>query len=155
MLRDIQASDRKDLFIWRNDETVREMSFNKAPIGIEEHNRWFEKAINDPCMIFYVGEMGCEKIGVVRFDKVKDSTYETSVNLASKYRGEGLGRLLIKEGCVKLISEKGAKEITASVKAENPASINAFTKAGFVKIGEANGIVKVCFKELNKWQAEI
>ena len=146
IFRNIKQSDREDLLAWRNDKTVREMSFNKAPVSIEEHNAWFDKAIIDPNKIFYIGEIRPhQKIGVARFDRIKNNSYEINVNLALQCRGQGLGKLLISEGCSRLMNEKGASEIIAQVKTENTASIKAFINAGFVKTEEKNNVIKMCF----------
>jgi len=146
ILRNIKQSDREDLLTWRNDKTAREMSFNKTPIDIKEHNAWFSKAIIDSNKIFYVGEIDLhQKIGVARFDRIKNNDYEINVNLALQHRGQGLGRLFIRETCAKLMNEKSANKITALVKIENTASIAAFSSAGFEKIEEKHGAIRMCF----------
>ena len=153
ILRNIKQFDREDLLAWRNDKTAREMSFNKAPISMEEHNVWFDKAIIDSNKIFYIGEIvPHQKIGVTRFDRIKNNSYEINVNLALQYRGQGLGKLFISEACNKLMNEKDADEITALVKTENTASVNAFTNAGFEKMEEKDGVIRMRFsvKEVDR-----
>ncbi|MDP8230775.1 MAG: GNAT family N-acetyltransferase [Candidatus Gorgyraea atricola] len=146
VLRKIEQSDREDLFSWRNDKTTRGMSFNKNYISIEKHNIWFERVIADSNRVFYIGEIKPHrKIGVIRFDKTKEGCYEISINLALQYRGQGLGKVFIREACIKLINEKTVKEIAASVKTENTSSVKSFNNAGFTKIEEKNGVTKMHF----------
>ncbi len=147
ILRKIKTTDKKDIFVWRNDEVTKKMSFNTSPVGIKEHEIWFNKALNDKERVFYIaGFDNSQKIGVVSFDKIDGNDYKVNVNLNPAFRGRGLGSRVIKEGCLRLIAEKNTAYIIAKVKEENTASIKAFTKAGFVKLSEEGNVINMCFR---------
>lgn len=53
----LKAATEKDinlLFEWTNDPSVRQNSFNSAPIPFEDHQRWFHRVLNDPNTFLYI-----------------------------------------------------------------------------------------------------
>jgi RimJ/RimL family protein N-acetyltransferase len=78
-------------------------------------------------------------IGQVRFDTKGDQA-EINVSISSGFRGHGFGRKAIRTASERLFCETQVTRINANIKLENTASVHAFAKAGYKKIGA--GIVK-------------
>lgn len=52
-LKSASAEDLELLYIWANDDTVRENSFESSKITMEEHRAWFENKLqSDSCDMF-------------------------------------------------------------------------------------------------------
>jgi len=133
-LRESVFDDAKLIFDWRNDPLTREASFSNDEIPWEDHIKWFEQSLANPCRKIYIGENKQEKIsfGQVRFDLISDLEAEISIVIAPEFRSKGLGSILIKSGMEKFCStHPGIKTIVAMIKPSNPASKRAFQKCGF------------------------
>ena len=126
-----REDDCELLYLWANEPSVREASFNSDPIGWYEHRQWFRGKIEDPsCTIFIAADQSEQPLGMARFEiKVKEAVI--SVSLDSKVRGRGLGAKLIEKASKKMMILKNIDKINAYIKIENAASVNAFTKAGY------------------------
>ena len=69
--------------------------------------------------------------GTIRFDFTGDEAV-LSYSIDKKYRGKGLGSILLKEGIRKVMDDyTNIKVINGFVKKNNNASKNSFSKAGF------------------------
>ena len=53
-VRKATLSDSSDLLLWRNDETTRKYSINKDIVAHSEHNRWFNKKLDDNDTEIYI-----------------------------------------------------------------------------------------------------
>ena len=140
VLREVNESDCKYLYEWRNHPTARAVSRFTEEIPYEEHVRWFLNSLKDPKRKIYIGMENGERIGQIRFDK-NESKSEVSVTINPEKYGKGYGSLLIKEGSKKYFMEElFINRIIAEIKPENRASMRVFEKAGFKKISEKNTI---------------
>ena len=73
----LKAATEKDinlLFEWTNDPSVRQNSFNSAPIPFEDHQRWFHRVLNDPNTFLYILYDAEVPIGQIRLDKPEDGS---------------------------------------------------------------------------------
>ena len=131
-LRCIKSQDKSILFKLANDIDVRENSFNKKEISIEEHKKWFEKSFNSKDSIIYLAF--CQHnspIGQIRFD-IKDKLAILDFSIEKSVRGKGLGYILVIEGIKKILKEnKNFNIIEANVVKSNIASIGIFRRIGF------------------------
>lgn len=136
-LRPAELQDGDLLLCWANDPESRKNSFHPKAISPEEHAQWLAAKLADPnCRLWIASLVSATQTGMVRFDLGTESA-EISVNLAPDLRGQGMGSIVISAACAKLFrEEQGMESIIALVKAENHASLVAFTKAGFVSEGE-------------------
>jgi RimJ/RimL family protein N-acetyltransferase len=139
---DIRAATIEDcglLWIWANDPIVRLNSFNHEYIKWDDHIAWFKRKLASPnCQLWIVVE-DSEPMAVVRFDIAVadniisgDGLAEISVTVAANWRGQGRGAAVIKLAS----AMSRLPHIVASIKAENIASLKAFSGAGYVKSGE-------------------
>ena len=64
---------------------------------------------------------------------------EVSITVAPEARGMGLGFKALQLACDHAFHQMGVREIRAEIRADNAASIQIFTRAGFVHEGESRG----------------
>lgn len=128
-LRPATYDDARFFFELRNEDGVRQASFNSEPFSWDHHLTWFARRVksDDP---IYVAESAGESVGYVRLDALGDGEYEISVAVLPKARGRGIGTKVIA-----LASESaeigGAVRLVARVKPGNDASVRAFEAAGY------------------------
>ncbi len=130
-----KSSDMLDLFDLANDDVVRKNSFNQEKIDIENHKKWFAQKLNDKNCIFYIARFNGEFCGYIRFDKDENNKFVTTIHLVDKFRGKGLGNLIIKEATAQInLQEKSI--FLAFIKKENEGSLKSFLKAEYKIIDE-------------------
>lgn len=144
-LRKVSTDDLLFLYNLRNEETVRNASFNSRLIDLKTHKDWFKKKLKDKNQLILIGEINKEKIGQIRFEIKKDHA-EVSLAICSSQRGVGYGLQLLAIGCRYAFDNLKIKNIFAHIKPENEASIQTFTKAGFVKAGIVEFNSQPCLK---------
>lgn len=127
-LRRASSSDVAKVFQLSNDPVVRSKSIHQKPIVWESHVDWFQKALVDSSLKFYIveSEEG-EFIGQVRFKKEEDF-WITSISVCSDFRGQGLGSLMLQVALEQMIGHV----VIAYIRENNVPSQRIFTKAGFV-----------------------
>jgi len=135
-LRRAAADAARPIWEWANDPTVRAASFSSELISWEAHVAWFNEKLADPnCMLWIATDAGQAAAGMVRFD-LQGQAAVISINLDQSRRGKNLGSLVIWVACRKLFRETPAAIVKAFIKPDHQASIRAFEKAGFEKVGE-------------------
>ncbi len=135
-LRPAEAKDSHLLFEWANDALVRAASFSSSGIPWGTHASWFaEKLQHDQsCILIAENEQGTP-VGQIRFDTRSDGDLEVGLSIASAWRRQGLAVPLIKQAAELVSDKKNWPRLHAFVKAENLASVKAFEKGGFSRIG--------------------
>lgn len=137
-LRPATEEDCKRLWEWRNEPEVRQASFDTNFLPYEDHQRWFaEKIQADDTHIYIILDNHDREIGYVRYRLERDQA-EISVGLDPSQRGKGYGSAAIRKGSSQILTDGLAQKVVAYVKRENPASVNAFLKAGFADNGLAS-----------------
>lgn len=124
IVRPAREADALDVLAWRNDPVTRAMARNQEAVDEASHLAWFAGALADPRRTCLIGELGGEKIGMVRFDRGDET--EVSINLNPAHRGRGLSQPLL---AAALALEPG--EVWAEIRPENAASLRLFERAGF------------------------
>jgi UDP-2,4-diacetamido-2,4,6-trideoxy-beta-L-altropyranose hydrolase len=136
----LRLASRKDcrlLWEWVNDEGTRAASFSSKVISWEQHQSWFEDKMKDPgCLILIAENSESKPVGQIRLDLRSDSEREIAVSLAPDSRGVGLGSQLIDLGVCEAFARTDAQRVHAFIRPQNHASIRAFERAKFVKLGE-------------------
>ncbi len=144
-LRKAEWKDMDQLFQWANEKEVRENSFSTAPIPYKEHKAWFEKKLKEEHTQIYIFCDGSIEVGTLRLEFGKDGAKGDeaviSYSIAAEHRNKGYGQKLIvlaeQEACRWARRKQNAEHalgkvtIKAQVKAENKASNQIFTKAGY------------------------
>ncbi len=135
-LRPAQLDDSRSLWEWANDPAVRAASFSSALISWESHVAWFaEKLAQGRSLILIAEDDSPTPCGQIRFDVRADGDWEVDVTVAATMRGRGLAGRLIRLGIQVLRKEHHDARVHAFVKPVNEASLKAFEKAGFNRIG--------------------
>lgn len=132
-LRDVTRQDCDLLFVWANDKTVRENSFNANEIKYDEHVNWFNNKLDSKGTNMYIFEVNYDDVGLIRLDKLNSNSYLINYSISKEHRGKGYATALLT-----LIKGKYSTYLLiGKVKQGNIASIKAFTKAGYIMKEEA------------------
>ncbi|WP_276373587.1 GNAT family N-acetyltransferase [Chryseolinea sp. H1M3-3] len=127
-----QLRDCKIYFDWANDPVVRKNAHNPAPIGWDDHVKWFNNKLESETLmlIFFDGKV---PVGQLRVDSVgKSGLIDFSVD--EEYRGRNIGRSML-TSLIKLAKVgRLFNSLNAQVKSDNISSIKSFTTADFTVI---------------------
>ena len=130
------------MFDWINDPAVRQWSFNKDIITLDEHKAWFNSKVNDDKVLMWIFE--CENIpaGMVRLEKEDDNVYLNYL-IASNSRGKGLAGNMLIMAMVEIENFWKDIKVFAYTLPDNIASIKSLKRAGFLKHSSTND--KKCY----------
>lgn len=133
-LRKITTEDKKLLFDWANDHSVRSNAIQGSEIIWEDHCKWFNRKMDSHTDTFiYILEVDTLPVGQVRFEK-EDASYTIDYSVDKEQRGKGYGKALIDLGCLQVTKEiQYPITILANVKDINIASSKVFEKLGFTR----------------------
>lgn len=123
--------DSSLLLRWRNDPVVRKYSFTSRIIRSSEHRKWFSAKLRNNGVRVYIVLRGSMSIGQIRFERLDPRISEVHISVASRFRGQGLGSEILKQGILHYRRHIPVRKIVARVRVENVASLKAFRKAGF------------------------
>lgn len=136
VLRDARPDDAELVWEINNQETVRSQAVAKHPIPLADHRDWYEAALARPDRIVRIGvdaDDGAD-VGVIRLD-LEDGDAIVSVAVREDRTGHGIGPALI-DAAVEVARDAGARTVVAEVARGNARSLRAFTRCGFVRVGE-------------------
>lgn len=135
-LRPAGRDDIGRLWEWANEPGTRAASFSPEPIARERHERWFPIKLTDPHCALFIAELESESnpLGQVRFEREGDEAV-VSIALDARFRGRGHGPAVIRLGSAEAFRLWPVRRIVALIRADNPASRQAFRKAGFADDG--------------------
>ena len=168
-LRPVTLADTDLLFQWANDPETRQNSFSTQPILYEEHVKWMQTKLACSDTLFLIGllpkDENCaftdqddfsvtrssvSEIGLFRLDKKEDNLM-ISYSVAPAFRGRGLGLRLLRSGLLyeatKCVLSAGLAKpcFYAEVLPGNKASSKIFTKLGFVREVNTDGVL--CYRQ--------
>ena len=125
-----QKKDQKQLLKWANDISVRKISKRKKKISFIEHEKWFNKKLNNQNCKMYIFYIKNKFIGQVRLDKVKNKNLIT-YSVDEKYRRKGYGKEILNKAINKIKKKIKLKEVYAKVVKNNIASKKIFEALSF------------------------
>jgi RimJ/RimL family protein N-acetyltransferase len=133
-MRFAELMDADLYFKWANDRLVRKNSFNQTEIDLNQHVHWFKSKLNSEDCFFYLffNEMD-SAVGQVRIDKSGEEVV-IGISIDENHRGKSLGTIMLNQACNDYLSKFPQADIIAYIKEENVASINQFSKAGFINM---------------------
>ena len=147
-------ADALDVLTWRNEALARKMSGTIELISEANHLEWFEKVIENPKKIMLIAfdEHVRGKIGMVRFDLNDElSKAEISININPNFRGKGYGpQCLVYAASYVAGACPTCGVIEAVVRAENHASIRAFSSAGYREVARKGGLIHFVLDVMGK-----
>jgi UDP-2,4-diacetamido-2,4,6-trideoxy-beta-L-altropyranose hydrolase len=131
---EIKQADKDDsinIYEWRNNKKIRDVSINSDPISWEEHQRWFDAVLTDKNRELVIGTTENQPVGVVRFD-IENNVAEVSIYLVPDggFAGQGRNLLMSAERWLN-VNRPEIRRIRASVLAENDASKNLFLASSY------------------------
>lgn len=146
--RPAQPSDARLLLDWRNDPATRAASRTTAAIDWPTHTAWLNRALADPDRQLLVVTEADLPIASLRWDRRTDGSWEVSIVLAPEARGRGLAAPALAAAEAALAAPDPAF-LTATVHRDNPASLRAFARCGYLphQPADADG-----FLVLAKWR---
>lgn len=131
IVRRADLEDAPKIWEIRNNPTARRESLNTEEIPLDSHLAWFENKYSEKSdnVCFVIEEEGFV-IGYCRLD-LNNNNYLASIAIDPNHHGKGLGTYLLGESLRQFGSKKN---ILATVKKDNPASLRIFQKNGFIPI---------------------
>jgi perosamine synthetase len=131
-LRQAVLADAQTIFDWRNLPEIVSHGTSPRQIPWQEHRDWFQKMVASADQLMLIIGLGDKPIGQVRFDRTEQRCCRTSIYLVPPYIGRGLGVVALKRACWEVFATFGVDRIEALIRHDNPRSVSAFRKAGFV-----------------------
>lgn len=132
--RKASLADSRLLFRWKNDPDVRRASFRQHAIQFNNHIAWLKAALNNPNILIYIVEKESLPAGMYRLECIGDAA-NIGISVDSKYRGQGVGKKIIKQ-MILTAKNVGIKKLIAEVKIDNIPSNKLFLACGFYKVKE-------------------
>lgn len=129
-LRSVTKDDMQLLYDWRNDEVVRQNSFNKDIIPWENHQKWFMNMLSNLNEHAYILMDEDEAIGQVRLSVDGDEA-EITYSIEEQYRYLEYGKIILQLVENVVASEMPDVKLVAKVKSDNVASQHIFEKLGY------------------------
>jgi UDP-2,4-diacetamido-2,4,6-trideoxy-beta-L-altropyranose hydrolase len=133
-LRDVDNTDARTLWHWRNDPATRQVSRQQDEIPYASHEAWLARTLAAGQSLLFIASIGTCELGVIRFDPQAGTsplTFEVSLYLDPALHGLGLGTALLNRGEQTLRDRKGACRVHAEVLPENMASGRLFRAGGY------------------------
>jgi UDP-2,4-diacetamido-2,4,6-trideoxy-beta-L-altropyranose hydrolase len=131
-LRRASMDDKKLIFDWVNEPTVREMSFTKDLIDWDTHCKWYKKRVDTTnCLLLVAHDGDDSAVGQIRFD-IDQNQADVSISVSSDFRGRGLSRAILSQGLRRIVGFRPIKRVNAFIQPGNKPSIQLFRGAGFV-----------------------
>ncbi|MEO1731349.1 MAG: UDP-2,4-diacetamido-2,4,6-trideoxy-beta-L-altropyranose hydrolase [Pseudomonadota bacterium] len=130
-VRPVTQCDARALFDWRNAVENRRMMNNQEELVWANHIDWLDRVLRDKRRLLFIGEVGGQAVGSIRFDIGEDGVAEPSILLDPSFHGLGLGPYLLGAG----EAMTGASTFHAVVLKRNRASQVLFERAGYAPTG--------------------
>jgi len=142
-LRKIMENDLKMIFNWRNHPDIRNNSFDKGELSLNEHKEWFNNVLKSDFITTYILEVDGTPVGVIRFDIESNGAAKINYLIDPLKQGKGFGTEILKLGMKKIFVEKiELKKVYGYVLKENLASIRIFEKLSFKKVSGNTSEIK-------------
>ena len=134
-LRKAEWKDKELLYEWRNDSLVRKVSFQQKEISMPEHEKWLREKLKNTSSDIYILDIGGNPAGQVRVDR-EGKEAQVSYSIASSFRGQGYGRLMLQ--LLEHELEHESLILVGQVKKENAASQVIFRSLGYKEFEKEN-----------------
>lgn len=133
VLREAVTTDAPALLEWRNDPATRMNSRSTDLIDETEHRIWLEASLKNESVSLLILEVAGAGAGTSRWHPVGPDSWEVSLTLAPKFRGQGMSDVLLALSERWLVQQRGSRAITAVavVHSANSPSRRLFESAGY------------------------
>ena len=82
-IREAKQEDCGEIFDWWNDPLTRKMMYDTADVEWDAHQKWFNKITADENILLCLGYDDHGKVGVVRFDRKSELSFEVGIDEAT------------------------------------------------------------------------
>ena len=148
----LRKADLNDIFFyfnWVNQISVRKNSLNKNRITFNEHEKWFNKKLDQKKNYLYISiDENNLPLGQVRYDfSNNDKKYYVDISVDEFYRNKGLGKKILKLTLKKLEIKKIKKKIYSIILKKNKSSLKIFMHNNFKIIKELKNYYLLKYNE--------
>ena len=144
-LRPVEPSDRDRLLAWRNSDRVRANMFTDHVIGVEEHARWFARALAEPTAAHLVFEIRRRPVGLSSLTAISREQRRCDwgfyLGEADLPRGAGLAMAFLT--LCHAFESLGVDKLCCEVFEFNARALRMLEQAGFVR---EESLAKHCLK---------
>ena len=130
-LKTCKLKDAKFLMNIHNSAVKGGFFSSKNIVILKSHIKWLKSKLRSKSSKIYIGYKNKQKFGYVRFDEVKNNTFEVSIGNNPKFYGKGLGTIMLRAAIKKFVGYYKPKKITSIVKKNNIRSQRCFLKNDF------------------------
>lgn len=139
MIRRARVEDLQELLDIYNYEVVNGVAtFDEVPVTYEQRKEWFEA--HQGKYILLVEELDGKIAGYASVSKLfpkpaYDISGEVSIYIGKEFRGQGIGKALLKELLVQVEKERNFVSLFSLITGTNEASIHLHENLGFTYAG--------------------
>lgn len=131
-LRPLEMSDAERILDWRNAPQVRNQSFTRSIIGMEDHLNWLRRTLDDDTCAYFVYEASYVPLGVVGLTGIDHDASQCYWSFyASPDAPRGTGTRMLTMALEHAFGRLGLRKVHSEVLAGNDASIRLHEKLGF------------------------
>lgn len=134
-MRRMNHGDLEEVLRWRNHPDVRRFMFTQHEIGLDEHTRWFERALQDPARHLLVHERAGQALGFVQIHEIASGGIADWGFYLAPYAPKGSGAGLGLGALAYAFETARLHKIYGQVLAANHQSIRFHQKLGFYQEG--------------------
>lgn len=134
-LRRMVHDDLGQVLAWRNHPDVRRFMYTQQEIGMEQHQQWFERTIQDPRRHLLVFEADGKAAGFVNLGELAGGIVDWGF-YASPDAPRGTGRRLGRAALRHAFADLGLHKVCGQVLSYNERSLRFHEALGFRREGE-------------------
>lgn len=136
-VRPAEIDDAPQLFDWRNEPSVREVSREKEELSWDAHVAWVARAVQNPDVCLLIIECDGIAAGTVRFHVLEGVDWEVSITVGPAMRGRGKASEMLSAAERYFLAGHPGAVLHASMLKSNVPSYKLFCSAGYE--GELDG----------------
>jgi UDP-4-amino-4,6-dideoxy-N-acetyl-beta-L-altrosamine N-acetyltransferase len=137
-LRDIRADDKDLILGWRNMTDVAQYMYTDHVITHEEHDRWFQKMLNDQTQRYWIITLDGLDVGVANITRIDlhNRHTEWAFYIAEPVaRGKGIGSIVEYEVLSYVFDSLNLHKLSCEVFSSNASVVKMHKKYGFQEEG--------------------
>jgi RimJ/RimL family protein N-acetyltransferase len=136
-VRPAEIDDAPQLFDWRNEPSVREVSREKEELSWNTHVAWVARAIQNSDVCLLIVQSDGIAAGTVRFHVLEGADWEVSITVGPAMRGRGKASEMLSAAERYFLAGHPGAVLHASMLKSNVPSYKLFRSAGYE--GELDG----------------
>jgi UDP-4-amino-4,6-dideoxy-N-acetyl-beta-L-altrosamine N-acetyltransferase len=134
-VRPMVHDDLIRVLAWRNEPEVRRYMYTQHEITLDEHQRWYERALQDPRKHLLIFVRDNQPVGFVNFNEAANGGIADWGFYAAPTAPKGTGRHLGQAALSHAFTEIGLHKVCGQALAHNQRSILMHRSLGFQQEG--------------------